>query len=147
MITLLKPTGGEVLPGGTTFRIQWQSDDNVGVSGHEIALSTDGGKTFADAFASVAGNTQGYDWILPPDVAPNRMAVLRIKVADGAGNSQSVMSGLLTLIGSGFSPNRSATYIYDGMNRLIEVTDSDGTTIKYTWDAAGNLAIITVTGQ
>ena len=32
VITLISPTGGEVLPGGTTFRIQWQSDDNVGVA-------------------------------------------------------------------------------------------------------------------
>jgi YD repeat-containing protein len=75
------------------------------------------------------------------------MAVLRITATDGAGNSQSAVSDLLTLIGSGFTPNRSATYTYDGLNRLIEVTDSDGTTIKYTWDAAGNLAIITVTAQ
>ena len=52
VITLVRPTGGEVLPGGTTFRIQWQSDDNVGVAAHAIALSTDGGKTFADPFAS-----------------------------------------------------------------------------------------------
>ncbi|HEY1337802.1 MAG TPA: hypothetical protein VGF59_09855, partial [Bryobacteraceae bacterium] len=40
-ITLLRPTGGEALAGGSTFRIQWQSDDNVGVTAHDIALSTD----------------------------------------------------------------------------------------------------------
>ena len=36
-ITLIRPTGGEVLPGGATFRIQWESDDNAGVATHDIA--------------------------------------------------------------------------------------------------------------
>lgn len=144
-IALVWPTGGEVLPGGTTFRIQWQSDDNVGVAAHDIALSTDGGKTFADPFANLGGNLQAYDWSLPSDIAPNRTAVLRVTATDAAGNAQTATSGLLTLIGSGFTPNSGATYSYDGLNRLTDVSLSDGSTIKYTWDAAGNLALITIT--
>jgi YD repeat-containing protein len=31
------------------------------------------------------------------------------------------------------------------MNRLTQVSWSDGTAIQYTWDASGNLALITVT--
>lgn len=147
VLTLTRPTGGEVLAGGTTFRIQWQSDDNVAVAAHTIALSTDGGKTFAEPFASLSGSAQVYDWILPTDVAPNRSAVIRVTATDGAGNAQSAASGLLTLIGSGFTPNSSATYTYDGFNRITEVSLSDGITIKYTWDASGNLAVITVTTQ
>ena len=147
-ITLIRPTGGEVLPGGTTFRIQWTSDDNVGVVSHAIALSTDGGKTFADPFASLNGTLQAYDWSLPPDIAPSRTAVLRVTATDAAGNAQSASSDLLTLIGSGFTPNSTATYAYDGFNRLTQVTWSDGSSISYTWDAAGNLTLITVaTGQ
>ena len=115
----MRPTGGEVLPGGTTFRIQWQSDDNVDVAAHAIALSTDGGKTFADPFASLGGNAQAYDWIVPADIAPSRTAVLRVTATDAAGNAQSATSDLLTLIGSGFTPNSSATYTYDALNRLI----------------------------
>jgi YD repeat-containing protein len=146
-ITLLRPTGGEVLPGGTTFRIQWLSDDNVAVANHDLALSIDGGKTFPNPFASVGGTQQTYDWFLPADIAPSRIAVLRITATDAAGNSQSVSSDLLTLIGSGFTPNSSATYTYDGLNRLTQVSLSDGSAIQYTWDAAGNLASITITGQ
>ena len=144
-ITLIRPTGGEVLPGGTTFRIQWASDDNVGVVAHAIALSTDSGKTFADPFASLNGTLQAYDWSLPPDIAPSRTAVLRVTATDAAGNAQSATSDLLTLIGSGFTPNSSATYTYDGFNRLTQASWSDGTSISYTWDAAGNLTQITVT--
>ena len=146
-ITLIRPTGGEVLPGGTTFRIQWASDDNVGVATHDIALSTDGGKTFAGPFASLKGTPQAYDWSVPPDVAPSRTAVLRVTATDAAGNAQSATSDLLTLIGSGFTPNSSATYSYDGINRVTQVTWSDGTSISYTWDAAGNLTLITIAGQ
>jgi YD repeat-containing protein len=147
VVTLISPTGGEVLPGGATYHIQWLSDDNVGVATQAIALSTDGGKTFADPFASLGGNQQAYDWILPAAIAPTRAAVLRITATDAAGNAQSATSGLLTLIGSGFAPNASATYSYDGLNRLIQATLSDGTAVQYIWDAAGNLAMITITQQ
>ena len=147
VITLISPTGGEVLPGGTTYHIQWLSDDNVGVATQAIALSTDGGKTFADPLATPGGNLQTYDWFLPAGIPPTRTAVLRITATDAAGNAQSASSGLLTLIGSGFTPNSSATYSYDGLNRLTQATLSDGTAIQYTWDAAGNLASITITGQ
>ena len=143
-ITLIRPTGGEVLPGGTTFRIQWTSDDNVGVVSHAIALSTDGGKTFADPFASLNGTLQAYDWSVPSGIAPSHTAVIRVTATDAAGNAQSATSDLLTLIGSGFTPNSSATYTYDGFNRLTQASWSDGTSISYTWDAAGNLTQITV---
>jgi YD repeat-containing protein len=146
-ITLIRPTGGEVLPGGTTFRIQWVSDDNVGVVAHAIALSTDSGKTFASPFASLNGTLQAYDWSVPSDIAPSRTAVLRVTATDAAGNAQSATSDLLTLIGSGFTPNSSATYTYDGFNRVTQVTWSDGSSISYTWDAAGNLTLITIAGQ
>ena len=147
VITLIRPTGGEVLPGGTTFRIQWQSDDNVGVTAHTIALSTDAGKSFADPFANLGGTQQTYDWILPSDIAPSRTAVIRITATDAAGNAQSATSDLLTVIGSGFTPNVNATYTYDALNRLTQVSLDDGRTIQYTWDAAGNLAQITISGQ
>ena len=70
VITLVRPTGGEVLPGGTTFRIQWQSDDNVGVAAHDIALSTDGGKTFADPIASSAATPSPTIGSCPPTSRP-----------------------------------------------------------------------------
>src|ERR1019366_9336634 len=64
-VTLISPPGGEVLPGGATYHIQWLSDDNVGVATQAITLSTDGGKTFPDPFASLGGTLQAYDGSLP----------------------------------------------------------------------------------
>jgi YD repeat-containing protein len=147
-ITLVQPTGGEVVVGGTSYNIQWLSDDNVGVATHDVALSTDAGLTFPTAIASgLSGNTQGYNWAVPPDIAPGRKAVIRVTATDAAGNATSAASGLLTIIGSGFTPNSSATYTYDGLNRLTQAVLGDGRTIQYTWDAAGNLVAIVVTGQ
>jgi YD repeat-containing protein len=148
VVTLVKPTAGEVIAGSTSYRIQWQSDDNVGIASHDIALSTDGGQTFPTAIAGgLAGNTQTFNWFVPPDIAPTRTAVIRVTATDGAGNAQSASSGLLSLIGSGFTANSTATFTYDSLNRLTQAVLGDGRTIAYTWDAAGNLVAITVTGQ
>lgn len=119
------------------------SDDNVGVSAHDLSLSTDAGKSFPTKIAgAISGAAQSYDWILPADVAPSRTALVRITATDDAGNAQSVTSDLLTLIGSGFSPNSSATYTYDSLNRLIRAALDEGRTVTWTWDVAGNLVQI-----
>jgi YD repeat-containing protein len=147
-ISLVQPAGGEVILGGASSNIQWLSDDNVGVATHDVALSTDGGQTFPTAIATgLSGNTQGYSWPVPPDIAPGRKAVIRVTATDAAGNVRAASSGLLTIIGSGFTPNSSATYTYDALNRLTRAVLDDGRTVQYTWDPAGNLTAIVVTGQ
>ncbi len=144
-VTLLAPTGGEVLAGGTGYLIQWQSDDNTGVTGHAIALSTDGGQTFPVTIAAgIGGNTQSYLWQVPANITPTRTAVVRVTATDAAGNIGAAASGPVTLIGSGFTPNSSAQYSYDGLNRLVQAILSDGRTVTYTYDAAGNLVAVTV---
>jgi YD repeat-containing protein len=144
-VSLLQPTGGEVIAGASTVRIQWQSDDNVGVAAHQLDLSTDGGKTFASAIASnVSGVSQSFVWSVPADIAPSRNAILRITAADAAGNSQSSMSAPLSIIGSGFTPTSTTNFTYDALNRVIQVTSGDGRIVQYVWDAAGNLIQIVV---
>ena len=140
VITLVRPTGGEVLPGGTTFRIQWQSDDNVAVAAHAIALSTDGGKTFADPFASLGGNSADLRldparrYRAQPDGGDPRHRHRRRRQC-AIGHQRPADPDRLRL-----HAERSATYTYDALNRLTQVALSDGRTIQYTWDAAGNLA-------
>lgn len=148
VVTLLNPTGGQVILGGSTYQIQWQSDDNVGVTSQAVDLSTDGGKTFPTSIAAgLSGNRQSYTWIVPASIAPSRTAVVRVTATDAAGNSQAAASGLVSLIGSGFTANSTASYTYDGMNRLTQATLGDGRTVTYTWDLAGNLISIAVSGQ
>jgi YD repeat-containing protein len=40
----------------------------------------------------------------------------------------------------------SAAYVYDSLGRLSQVTYSNGTVIKYSYDAAGNRLETVVTG-
>ena len=147
-VTLLRPAGGEVIAGGTTYQIQWQSDDNVGVASQAVDLSTDGGQTFATPIAAgLSGSQQSYTWIVPATIAASRKAVVRVTATDAAGNSQTAVSGLLSVIGSGFTPNSTVSYTFDGLNRITQATLGDGRVVTYTWDLAGNLVSITVTGQ
>jgi YD repeat-containing protein len=139
-LTLLDPTGGEVIAGAASFQVQWLSDDNVSVASHQVALSTDGGATFAAPIAAnLSGNAQSFIWAVPPDIAPTRTAVIRVTASDAAGNVQTAASGPLSIIGSGFAPNSTTTYEYDGLNRVVGVTFASGLKITYNWDAAGNL--------
>ena len=148
VISLIHPTAGEVITGGSSYLVQWLSDDNVGVASHDIALSTDGGQTFGTAIATgVSGNSQSYSWLTPADIPPTRKAMIRVTAKDAAGNSQAATSGLVSIIGSGFTSNSTATNTYDALNRLTQAVWSDGRTIQYTWDAAGNLVSVTVSGQ
>jgi YD repeat-containing protein len=148
VVTLLKPLGGEVIAGGATYQIQWQSDDNIGVVSQAVDLSTDGGQTFPTSIAAgLSGTQQSYTWIVPATITPSRTAVVRVTATDAAGNSQTAVSGPLSVIGSGFTPNSTASYTYDGLNHLTQATLGDGRIVTYTWDLAGNLISITVTGQ
>jgi YD repeat-containing protein len=144
-IRLRRPTGGEVISGGTAYRIAWESDDNVDVTSHAVRLSTDGGKTFPVTIREgLSGLQQSVDWIVPADIAPTRTAVIQVTATDRAGNSQSAASDLLTLIGSGFTPNTSVSYVFDGLNRIVQATYGDGRVVRYTYDVAGNLLQVTV---
>jgi YD repeat-containing protein len=143
-VTLMAPTGGEAIGGGTTYQIQWQSDDNVGVAAQTVSLSTDGGQTWTPIVSALGGNQQSYVWAVPANVAPTRTAMIQVTATDAAGNAGSAASGAVTLIGAGFTPNTTATYGYDSLNRLVQATLSDGRVITYTYDAAGNLVAVTV---
>ena len=145
-ISLRRPTGGDVIAGGSVFQIVWQSDDNEAVASHTISLSTDSGRSFQPiaGAGSLSGVAQSFNWLVPADIAPSRNAVIQVTATDRAGNAQSAASDVLTLIGSGFAPNASATLEYDALNRLSKVTYQDGRVFQYSYDAAGNLTAITV---
>jgi YD repeat-containing protein len=145
-ISLDRPTGGEVIAGGTLFHIGWRSDDNVDVASHEVRLSTDGGTTFPTVVGgNLGGATQSFDWAVPQGIAPTRTAVVQVTATDTAGNTRSATSDLLAVIGSGFGENSSARFTYDELNRVVEAAYSDGRTVTYTYDSSGNVVRVAVT--
>ena len=66
---------------------------------------------------------------------------LRLTVNDEAGN---VNSSLVNVRVLKVYPG-TASYKYDGLNRLIKVTYTSGDTVDYNYDAAGNLLSVTKT--
>jgi len=72
---------------------------------------------------------------------------VRITAKDDAGNASSTVSDLLSLIGAGFTPNSTASYTYDSLNQMVRGALGDGRTVTFTWDPAGNLVQVAVSGQ
>jgi hypothetical protein len=64
VVTVIDPNGGEQLPGGQSFDIEWSATDNVGITNTEILLSTDGGGTYPTTIAS-GSLTSPYTWAVP----------------------------------------------------------------------------------
>lgn len=42
------------------------------------------------------------------------------------------------MVSTAHAATGSVSYVYDDLGRLVEVVYDDGTTIQYTYDAAGN---------
>lgn len=75
-VTVLDPNGGEDLHGRQPYTIQWNAEDNVGVTSVSIFLSRDGGSTFPDTIASPILSGSSYVW----DVTDVDCTICRIKV-------------------------------------------------------------------
>jgi len=134
--------------GGTSYNIQWLSDDNVSVSTHDVVFPPMEARRFRSplplAWLATHKDLAGrFRRILHRGARPRSESPRRMRWA----TATAAASGLISIIGSGFTANSSATYTYDALNRLTQAVLSDGRTIQYTWDSAGNLVAIVVTGQ
>jgi hypothetical protein len=83
-VTVLAPNGGEELQGTLEYSIQWDADDNIGVTAVNISLSYDGGLSFTETIAEGEVNDSEYLWTVP-DVDESN-CVVRIDVRDASSN-------------------------------------------------------------
>jgi glucose/arabinose dehydrogenase len=81
-VVLIDPNGGESIPEGTVFTIQWSASDDIGVTGVDLELSLDGGATFPIALASGIANTGEYDWTVADTPTANARVRARVSDAD-----------------------------------------------------------------
>ena len=65
VVALTSPNGGESLTPAASFAITWSASDNAGVSGIDLAYSTDGGVTYPNTIATGLPNTGSYSWTVP----------------------------------------------------------------------------------
>jgi hypothetical protein len=60
-VKLLSPNGGEVIPSGSSYTIQWQAPANA--DHYTLKLSMDNGMTWSTIASNITGNS--YDWDVP----------------------------------------------------------------------------------
>ncbi|MEW6735348.1 MAG: Ig-like domain-containing protein [Acidobacteriota bacterium] len=85
VVRLLKPVGGESLQAGENTTISWTTNDDGMITGHELSLSTDGGKNFDLPIANgLSGSAQSFLWRVPDQELPN--ARIRIVAIDEQNN-------------------------------------------------------------
>jgi hypothetical protein len=88
-ISLLAPTSGVVLVGGTATNILWLATDNASVSGIALDYSLDAGNTWFSIATNLA-NTGNYAWTIPNTATLSLL--LRATAKDTAGFIATVVS-------------------------------------------------------
>jgi hypothetical protein len=127
-VTVVMPREGDTfLPGGT-FQIVYTSSDNVGVVAHDIAFSTDGGRSFTNVAQNLSGTQNQFSFVIPQNFPlSTSQAVIRVTARDAAGNSGIGLSGRFT-IGDAVPPTVSVISPVGGET----LTAGTRTTILFT---------------
>ena len=138
-VSLLSPIGGENIAARSLLTIRWSCTSPPGVTSQEIRLSVDGGLSFPTPVVSgLAGDLRTYNWNVPSDLSTNQ-ARIRVIVTDGSAVNVFDDSD------SDFTIYQAVgrVYVYDELNRLIQVIYEDGRRVTYTYDASGNRITLT----
>jgi hypothetical protein len=115
-VTVVAPNGGERLYTGSPYTIRWTATDDVGVTAIDVAVSADGGTSFAavTGCTGLAGTAQSCTWATPgPATTQGR---IRVTARDAAGQSGSATSAANFTITSGTpsitltAPNTAVTW-------------------------------------
>jgi len=83
-VTLVRPNGGEIFPGGYQDTIKWVATDDASVRYVNIYYSTDGGATFPYTIATKEPNDSVYTWTVP--FAPSDSCIVKIVAYDTSHN-------------------------------------------------------------
>jgi hypothetical protein len=132
-VSVTVPNGGETWDIDSFFDITWYAGDNVGVTGVDILLSTDGGSSYPHTIATSEVNDGVYSWQV--DVGPTTTARVKVIAYDAAANSgEDVSDGDFT-IADGTDPEVTVDSPNGG-----EVWDILGV-YTITWDATDNVGV------
>ncbi|MBU1698528.1 MAG: PepSY domain-containing protein, partial [Candidatus Eisenbacteria bacterium] len=88
-VTVVAPNGGEEINALSAYTITWTSSDNIAVTGTIVLLSTDGGSTYPDTLATLAGETS-FEWAVPDVDEPD--CRIRVVCVDAESNEGSDIS-------------------------------------------------------
>jgi hypothetical protein len=102
VVAVNAPASGQVLAVGTTVNVTWSASDNVGVMGHDVQLSTDGGESYRyNLAAGLSGAARSFSWT--PTVSHiTTQGRIRVIARDAAGNTGAGTStGVFGVMASG----------------------------------------------
>ncbi len=138
-VTVTTPNGGERIAATSSFTFRWNCTSSQGINSQELRLSTDGGQTFPNLIAAgLQGSARSYDWTVPLEMVTTQGRI-RVTVTDTSGMSTFDDSN------ANFEIYQAVgrVYVYDELNRLIQVLYEDGRRVTYTYDASGNRITLT----
>jgi subtilisin family serine protease len=78
---LVVPKGGELIPAGSSLRVEWVEPQGWGVDHADLTVSFDGGDTWRMLAEGIRGTT--YAWTVPH--TPTTRALIRVHLYDGQG--------------------------------------------------------------
>lgn len=136
------PKGGETFPTGSSLTITWTSSDKGGVVSHDLALSTDGGSTFATSLAvGLSGTTQSFEYRIPATLRTDAGRI-RLTATNGA---------LLTAQAVTPANFRITTQSTDQVKPVVTVAEpragatfvsSAGAQVPVSWTATDNVGVV-----
>ena len=77
VVSMLTPTAGQSLAGGSVVPITWSASDDEGMRSFDIHASYDGGRTWHMIMKDLPGPARSFDWQLPPSTG---IADVRVRV-------------------------------------------------------------------
>jgi cytochrome c553 len=93
LVTVLAPSGGELVTPGVMFPVSWTAEDPSGILSVDVAASFDGGATWKLVGRNVPTGGS-WMWFVPNRPGPT---TLRVTARDGAGNPGSGESATFTI--------------------------------------------------
>jgi hypothetical protein len=88
-LNVLSPNGGEIIPSGSTYTIEWEAvGDLVSDLTYTIEYSTDGGSTWKLIAEGLTETT--HDWTVPKPTKNLRNCLVRVKGVDSEGKRRGI---------------------------------------------------------
>jgi hypothetical protein len=84
IVQVLEPNNPREVTGGTTLTITWSINGNVNLTGQQVRLSLDGGRTFPLVLApSLPAGARSLDWLVPTNIRTQSARVLVLARVQG----------------------------------------------------------------
>lgn len=89
--------GAKKVRRGATVDVTWAASDAVGVASQAVELSLDGGATYQLLASDLPGDARAFVWSVSPDLPKSRLALVRVRASDPAGNEGTAASATFKL--------------------------------------------------